>query len=82
MVIIIFFIIHWYISLFSQTFLMHRYAAHGAFKMSKFWERFFYVFAFVTMGSSYLSTRAYATMHRMHHAFADTPKRPAFSIVF
>ena len=82
MVIIIFFIVHWYVSLFSQTFLMHRYASHGAFQMSKFWERFFYIFAWLTMGSSYLSTRAYATMHRMHHAFADTPKDPHSPLYF
>ena len=76
MAIWIFFIAHWYLSLFSQTFLMHRYAAHGAFRMSKFWERFFYVFAYVTMGSSYLSPKAYAIMHRLHHAYTDTPKDP------
>jgi stearoyl-CoA desaturase (delta-9 desaturase) len=76
MVIIIFFIVHWYLSLFSQTFLMHRYAAHGSFTMNKFWERFFYIFAYITMGSSYLSPRSYAILHRMHHAFADTKKDP------
>ncbi len=76
MAILIFFIAHWYLSLFSQTFLMHRYASHGAFSMSKPWERFFYIFAYVTMGSSYLSPRAYAIMHRLHHAYTDTPKDP------
>lgn len=75
-VIIIFFFAHHYLSLFSQTFLMHRYAAHAAFKMNKFWERFFYLFAYVTMGSSYLSPWAYGVMHRMHHAYADTPRDP------
>lgn len=76
MAILIFFVAHWYLSLFSQTFLMHRYAAHGAFQMSKRWERFFYVVAYVTMGSSYLSPRAYAIMHRLHHAYTDTPRDP------
>lgn len=76
MVILLFFIAHWYLSLFSQTFFQHRYAAHGAFTMSKGWERFFFIFTFITQGSSYLSTRAYAVMHRMHHAFADTEKDP------
>ncbi len=75
-VIIIFFVAHWYLSLFSQSFLQHRYASHGAFTMSRFWERFFYIFAYITQGSSYLSARAYATMHRMHHAYADTEKDP------
>ena len=76
MPILIFFVAHWYLSLFSQTFLMHRYAAHRAFTMSKPWERFFYIFAYITMGSSYLSPRIYAIMHRMHHAYTDTPKDP------
>ena len=44
--------------------------------MSKFWERFFYVFAYITQGSSYLSPRAYAILHRMHHAYTDTEKDP------
>lgn len=74
--IIILFIAQWYLSLFSQTFLLHRYAAHGDFTMSRSWERFFYIVAYITMGSSYLSPRAYAIMHRMHHAYTDTPKDP------
>lgn len=44
--------------------------------MSKFWERFFYVFTFITQGSSFLNPRAYAIMHRMHHAYSDTEKDP------
>lgn len=82
MIILIFFVGLWYFSLFSQTFFQHRYAAHGAFKMNKFWERFFFLFAYVTQGSSYMSPRAYAIMHRMHHAYTDTeqdPHSPSFS---
>ena len=74
--ILLFFAGHWYLSLFMQTFLQHRYAAHGAFSMSKFWERFFYILAYISQGSSYLSPRVYAIMHRMHHAYADTDKDP------
>lgn len=44
--------------------------------MSKFWERFFYLFTYITQGSSYLSPRAYAILHRMHHAYSDTEKDP------
>jgi stearoyl-CoA desaturase (delta-9 desaturase) len=55
---------------------MHRYASHGAFTMSKFWEKFFYLFAYLTMGTSYLSPRSYAILHRMHHAYTDTEKDP------
>ena len=44
--------------------------------MSKFWERFFYLFTYITQGSSYLVPRAYAVLHRMHHAYSDTEKDP------
>ena len=76
MAIILFFIAHWYLSLFCQTFFQHRYAAHGAFTMSKGWERVFFILTFLFQGSSYLSTLAYALMHRMHHAYADTERDP------
>ena len=70
------FAIHWYLSLFCQTFFLHRYSAHKMFIMSKPWERFFYLLTYVSQGSSYLSPRAYAILHRMHHAFSDTEKDP------
>lgn len=82
MVIFLFFTILWYTSLFSQTFFQHRYAAHGAFTMSKGWERFFFLFAYITQGSSYMSPKAYAIMHRLHHAYTDTeqdPHSPSYS---
>ena len=76
MVILIFIIIHWYLSLFCQTFFLHRYAAHQMFDMSKSWEKVFFVISFITQGSSYLSPYAYGILHRMHHAYADTVKDP------
>jgi stearoyl-CoA desaturase (delta-9 desaturase) len=76
MAILIFFVAHWYLSLFSQTFFQHRYAAHGAFTMSKFWEKVFYLFTYITQGSSFISPKGYAIMHRMHHAYTDTDKDP------
>ena len=76
MIIAIFFILHWYLSLFGQTFYLHRYAAHKMFTMNKFWEKFFYIFAWVAQGSSYLNARAYAILHRMHHAYSDTEQDP------
>ncbi len=82
MIIVFFFISLWYLSLFSQSFFQHRYAAHCAFKMSKGWERFFFIVAYITQGSSYMSPRAYAIMHRLHHAYTDTerdPHSPSFS---
>ena len=82
MFILIFFASIWYVSLFCQTFFHHRYASHGAFEMSRFWERFFFIFTYIAQGSHYLSPRAYAIMHRLHHAHTDTeldPHSPNFS---
>lgn len=82
MLVILLFIASWYLSLFSQTFFLHRYASHGAFTMSKGWERFFFIFTYITQGPHYLSPRHYAIMHRLHHAHTDTekdPHSPAFS---
>ena len=71
-----FFLGHWYLSLFSQTFFLHRYSAHKMFTMNKFWEKFFYLLTYISQGSSYLNPRAYAVLHRMHHAFSDTEHDP------
>jgi stearoyl-CoA desaturase (delta-9 desaturase) len=75
-IILIFFVVHWYLSLFSQTFFLHRYGAHKMFIMNKFWEKVFYIMTYVSQGSSFLSPRAYAVLHRMHHAYSDTEKDP------
>ena len=82
MIIILAFIFLWYASLFAQTFFQHRYAAHGAFTMTPFWEKAFFVLTWLTQGPSYLSPRTYAIMHRMHHAYTDTeldPHSPSYS---
>jgi stearoyl-CoA desaturase (delta-9 desaturase) len=76
MSVLLFLVGHWYLSLFGQTFFLHRYAAHKMFTMNPFWEKFWYVYAWVTQGSSYLNARAYAILHRMHHAYSDTEKDP------
>src|SRR5215469_18926267 len=76
MVIIIFFLAHWFLSLFCQTFFLHRYASHKMFTMSKGWEKFFYFLTFLLQGSSFLNPRAYAIVHRMHHTYSDTEKDP------
>ncbi len=75
-IILIFFVAHWYLSLFFQTFFLHRYAAHRAFTMSKFTEKVFFVLTWIFQGSNYLSPYGYGVMHRMHHAFADTEDDP------
>lgn len=75
-IILAFFLCHWFLSLFFQTFFLHRYASHKMFKMNNFWEKTFYLMTFIFQGSSFLNPRAYAIMHRMHHAYSDTEKDP------
>jgi stearoyl-CoA desaturase (delta-9 desaturase) len=75
-VILIFFVTHWTASIFAQTFFLHRYSSHRMFTMSPGWERFWYLFSFVAQGPSFLVPRAYAILHREHHAFSDTPQDP------
>ncbi len=74
--VIAFFLGHWWVSVFFQTFFLHRYGAHRMFTMSAKWERFFYLCTYLAQGSSYLNPRAYAILHRMHHAYSDTEKDP------
>lgn len=76
MAIALFFVGHWMSSLFAQTFFLHRYSAHRMFTMSKRWESFFYLFTYIAQGPSFLTPRGYAILHRMHHAYSDTPKDP------
>ncbi|BDD11441.1 fatty acid desaturase (plasmid) [Fulvitalea axinellae] len=76
MIILAFFVGHWYTSLFFQTFFLHRYAAHGAFRMSERMEKLFFILTYIFQGSNYLSAYGYGVMHRLHHAFADTPQDP------
>jgi stearoyl-CoA desaturase (delta-9 desaturase) len=75
-VILSFFVGHWLLSVFCQTFFLHRYGAHKQFTMSKGWERFFHLLTYVAQGSSFLNPRGYAILHRMHHAYSDTEKDP------
>ncbi|UTW64693.1 acyl-CoA desaturase [bacterium SCSIO 12741] len=76
MIIIAFFLGSWYLSLFTQSFFHHRYAAHAQFRMSKFTERFFYFLTWLFQGPNYLSPYGYGIMHRLHHKYADTEKDP------
>jgi stearoyl-CoA desaturase (delta-9 desaturase) len=75
-IILAFFVAHWYLSLFFQTFFLHRYASHKAFTMSPITEKVFYVLTWIFQGSNYLSPFGYGVMHRMHHAYADTEQDP------
>ena len=72
----LFFVLHWQLSVFLQSFFLHRYGAHRQFTMSKGWERVFHFLTWAVCGASYLNPRAYAIMHRMHHAYSDGPLDP------
>lgn len=76
MVILCFFVGHWLLSVFCQSFFLHRYGAHRMFTMSKGWERFFHLLTYASQGCSYLNPRAYALLHRLHHAYSDTKRDP------
>lgn len=82
MAIIIFFLIHWFMTLFFQTMFLHRYASHKMFTMNAFWEKFFHLFTYISQGSSYLVPSAYAVLHRMHHTYSDTDKDPHSPIFY
>lgn len=75
-IIVTFFVAHWVLSCFFQSFFLHRYGAHKQFTMNRFWERFFHLATFISQGSSYLVPRSYAVLHREHHAFSDTERDP------
>jgi stearoyl-CoA desaturase (delta-9 desaturase) len=74
--IVCFFLLHWWGSVFMQTFFLHRYASHGMFRLSRGWERTFHFLTYALQGSSYLVPSAYAFLHRAHHAYSDTAKDP------
>ncbi|MEA2700200.1 MAG: hypothetical protein QOI66_4471, partial [Myxococcales bacterium] len=59
MVIVLFFVAHWQLSLFCQSFFLHRYGAHKQFSMSAGWEKFFNVLTAISQNSSYLNPRGY-----------------------
>jgi len=75
-IILAFFLTHWIVSIFAQTFFLHRYAAHGMFKMNRFWEKFFHAFTIIAQGPSYLNPTGYAILHRLHHVHSDSKDDP------
>ena len=74
--IIIFFVSHWYLSLFVQTIFLHRYASHQMFTMSPLMEKCFFLLTILAQGTSFLKPSLYAILHNKHHEFADTDKDP------
>src|ERR1700712_4165154 len=74
--ILLFFVGHWFLSLFFHSFFLHRFASHKMYHTSRNWERVFYGATWFAQGSSFLIPRAYGIMHRMHHTYSDTEKDP------
>jgi stearoyl-CoA desaturase (delta-9 desaturase) len=71
-----FFVAHWLSCVFFQSLFQHRYAAHRMYTMKPRTERVMHLLTYLVQGSSYLSPRAYAWLHREHHAFSDTERDP------
>jgi stearoyl-CoA desaturase (delta-9 desaturase) len=69
-------ILHWFTSLFFQTFYHHRYASHQMFSLTPRSERVIHLLAFLAQSPSFLNPRAYAILHRQHHAYSDTARDP------
>ncbi|QVW70611.1 acyl-CoA desaturase [Myxococcus xanthus] len=67
---------HWTLSVLFQSLFQHRYAAHRMFTMTPRAERALHLSTALVQGSSYLDPRAYAILHREHHAYADTVRDP------
>ena len=78
LIIICFFLCHWFLSLFFHSFFLHRFASHQMYTTTKNWEKFFYLSTWLVQGSSFLVPRAYGVMHRMRHVYSDTAKDPHF----
>ncbi|PIP89381.1 MAG: acyl-CoA desaturase [Bdellovibrionales bacterium CG12_big_fil_rev_8_21_14_0_65_38_15] len=75
-VIIVFFIVHYFSSLFFQSFYLHRFGAHGMYEMTPKTEKVVHLLTFLSQGSSYLNPTAYAIMHKAHHSYSDTELDP------
>ena len=76
MIVLVIFASHWVAAAFFQSAFHHRYASHRMFTMSRRSERVFHFLTYCSQGSSYLSPRAYAILHREHHAYSDTERDP------
>jgi stearoyl-CoA desaturase (delta-9 desaturase) len=74
--ILLFFVLHWSLSLFFHSAFLHRYCSHKMYEMGPRRVRIFYFLTWFFQGSSFLNPRAYAIMHRMHHEYSDTEEDP------
>ncbi|MCX7836315.1 MAG: fatty acid desaturase [bacterium] len=75
-VILTFFGLHWFLSLFFHSLFLHRYVSHQMYCMSERTFKVFSVLTYLIQGPSALNPRAYAILHRLHHKYSDTPDDP------
>ncbi|HEY3130357.1 MAG TPA: fatty acid desaturase [Acidobacteriota bacterium] len=77
MLFVLFVLLMIYLAAASQTIMLHRFASHEQFKFRKAaYEKLAWFTVYLTMGVSFLSPRAYARLHRAHHAYSDQDKDP------
>jgi stearoyl-CoA desaturase (delta-9 desaturase) len=76
-----FLILHWYLSLFCQSFYLHRYISHKQVKLSRFWDGFFLILTIIAQGPSFLRPEHYKKLHGRHHAYSDSEKDPHSPVV-
>ena len=73
---LLFFIAHWYLTVFFQSFYLHRYISHRMFHLTPTWNRIFCLLTIITQGSSFLRPSLYRSLHLRHHYFSDTINDP------
>ncbi len=78
---ICFLFIHWYLSLFCQSFYLHRYISHGLCKLTPAWDKFFLVLTIIAQGPSFLRPQHYRALHLNHHIHSDDIGDPHSPVV-
>lgn len=73
---ICFLLLHWYLSLFFQSFYLHRYISHSMFALSPFWNRIFCFLTILSQGPSFLRPACYKRLHHKHHLHSDKEQDP------
>lgn len=68
---IAFLVVHWYLSLFFQSFYLHRYVSHRMFRLSPFYNRLFCLMTILAQGPSFLRPALYRNLHIRHHKHSD-----------
>lgn len=69
------YVAYYILALVGITIGYHRYFAHGQFKTNKIIE---FIFLYVGLLCGARSALSWASLHRMHHHYSDTPKDPYY----